>query len=52
MMKECFEEIKDERRQALVQHDLYEIIVMTIAGAAGNCDGLDEIEDFRCNKED
>ena len=52
MMKECFEEIKDERRQALVQHDLYEIIALTIAGVAGNCDGWDEIEDFCCNNED
>lgn len=52
MMKESFERIADSRQQALVRHDLFEIIAMTIVAVIGNCDGWDEIEDFCREKEE
>ena len=48
MMRESFSSLTDERKQAFVRHDMFDIIAMTIAAVIGNCDGWDEIEDF-CN---
>lgn len=41
-----FSDLRDERQGMKVQHDLLEIIAMTIVAVAGDCDGWDEIEDF------
>ena len=41
-----FSDLRDERQGMKVQHDLLEIIAMTIIAVAGDCDGWDEIEDF------
>ncbi len=41
-----FCDLKDERQGMKVQHNLLEIIAMTIISVAADCDGWDEIEDF------
>ena len=41
-----FSDLKDERQGMKVQHDLLEIIAMTIISVAADCDGWDEVEDF------
>ena len=41
-----FSDLRDERQGMKVQHDLLEIIAMTIIAVAGDCDGWEEIEDF------
>ena len=47
-----FSDLKDERQGMKVQHDLLEIIAMTIISVAADCDGWDEIEDFCLQYED
>ena len=41
-----FCDLKDHRQGMKVQHDLLEIIAMTLIAIAADCDGWDEIEDF------
>ncbi|MCR5127864.1 MAG: ISAs1 family transposase [Lachnospiraceae bacterium] len=41
-----FSDLKDHRQTMKVQHDLLEIIAMTLIAIAADCDGWDEIEDF------
>ena len=41
-----FSELKDHRQAMKVQHELLEIIAMTLIAIAADCDGWDEIEDF------
>ena len=41
-----FSDLRDERQGMKVQHDMLEIIAMTIIAVAADCNGWDEIEDF------
>lgn len=41
-----FCDLNDHRQAMKVQHDLLEIIAMTLIAIAADCDGWDEIEDF------
>lgn len=41
-----FCDLQDDRQAMKVQHELLEIIAMTIIAVAADCDGWDEIEDF------
>ena len=41
-----FCDLKDDRQGMKVQHNLLEIIAMTIISVAADCDGWDEVEDF------
>ena len=51
-MKLYFSNLEDPRQKAKTQHDLIEIIAMTIIAVAGDCDGWDEIEDFCTENEE
>lgn len=46
MLQEYFEEIRDQRAQWKVKHNMTEVIVMTICAVAGGCDSWEVIEDF------
>ena len=41
-----FSDLGDERQEMKVQHDMLEIVAMTIIAVAADCDGWEEIEDF------
>jgi predicted transposase YbfD/YdcC len=47
-----FCDLKDERQGMKVQHNLLEIVAMTIIAVAADCDGWDEVEDFCLQYED
>ena len=47
-----FCDLKDERQGMKVQHNLLEIVTMTIIAVAADCDGWDEVEDFCLQYED
>ena len=47
-----FSNLKDDRQGMKVQHNLLEIIAMTIIAVAADCDGWDEVEDFCLQYED
>ena len=51
-MKLYFSNLEDPRQKSKTQHDLLEIIAMTIIAVAGDCDGWDEIEDFCTENEE
>ena len=51
-IKLYFSNLEDPRQKAKTQHDLIEIIAMTIIAVAGDCDGWDEIEDFCTENEE
>ena len=45
-MKKHFETIEDPRQQWKIEHDLLEIIVMTICAVISGCEYWEEIADF------
>ena len=51
-MKLYFSNLEDPRQKSKTQHDLLEIIAMTIIAVAGDCDGWDEIEDYCTENEE